>query len=76
MFGYSLEAPWQGASNEYPQHMFLWRTGENYPIIITKYSSLTIPLTLANDTIWLHLVYLKVISLIYSLSTWCSVLQI
>ena len=30
------------ASNEYQQHMFLWRTGENYPIIITKYSSLTI----------------------------------
>ena len=24
--------------------MFLWRTGENYPIIITKYSPLTIPL--------------------------------
>ena len=22
--GYSLEAPWQGASNEYPQHMFSW----------------------------------------------------
>ena len=36
--------PRWGASNEYPQHTFLWRTGENYPIIITKYSSLTIPL--------------------------------
>ena len=23
--------------NEYPQHMFLWRTGENYPSIIIKY---------------------------------------
>ena len=23
--GYSLEAPRQGASNEYPQHMFSWR---------------------------------------------------
>ena len=23
--GYSLQAPWQGASNEYPQHVFLWR---------------------------------------------------
>ena len=23
--GYSLEAPQRGASNEYPQHMFLWR---------------------------------------------------
>ena len=38
--GYLLEAPCQGASNEYPQHTFLWRTGENYPIIITKYSPL------------------------------------
>ena len=36
--------PHRGISNEYPQHMFLWRTGEKYPIIITKYSSLTIPL--------------------------------
>ena len=42
--GFSLEAPQRGASNEYPQHMVLWRTGENYPRIITKYSSLTIPL--------------------------------
>ena len=23
--GYSLEAPWHGASDEYPQHMFSWR---------------------------------------------------
>ena len=43
--GYWLEAPHRGTSNEYPQHMFLWRTGENYPIIITKYS-LTIPFVL------------------------------
>ena len=42
--GYSLEAPRRGASNEYPQHMVLWRIGENYPRIIIKYSSLTIPL--------------------------------
>ena len=41
---YSLEEPHWGTFNEYPQHMFLWRTVENYPIIITKYSSLTIPL--------------------------------
>ena len=41
--GYSLEAPRRGASNEYPQHMFSWRTREHYPIIITKYSSLMIP---------------------------------
>ena len=33
----------RGTSNEYPQHMFLQRTGGNYPIIITK-NSLTVPL--------------------------------
>ena len=27
--GYSLEAPRRGASNEYPQHMFLWRNTKN-----------------------------------------------
>ena len=27
----------RGDSNEYPQHMFLWRTDENYPSIIIKY---------------------------------------
>ena len=42
--GYSLEAPHRGASNEYPQHMFLWRNKKNDLIIITKYSSLTTPL--------------------------------
>ena len=41
--GYSLEAPHQGASNEYPQHMFLWGYKKNYPRIITKYATLTIP---------------------------------
>ena len=35
--GYSLESARQGDSKEYPQHMFLWTTGENYPLIITKY---------------------------------------
>ena len=29
--GKSLESPQQGDSNEYPQHMFLWRNNENYP---------------------------------------------
>ena len=28
---------WRGDSNEYPQHMFLWETTENYPLIIIKY---------------------------------------
>ena len=32
--GYSLESPRRGDSNEYPQHMFLWRTIENYPLMI------------------------------------------
>ena len=27
--GYSLEAPYWGASNEYQQHMFLWRNKKN-----------------------------------------------
>ena len=35
--GYSLELPRRGNSNEYPHHMFLWRTIENYPLIIIKY---------------------------------------
>ena len=29
----------RGDSNEYPQHMFLWRTDINYPLIIIKYPS-------------------------------------
>ena len=28
---------WQGDSNEYPQHMFLWRNKQNYHLVITKY---------------------------------------
>ena len=28
--GYSLEALHKGTSNEYPQHMFLWKNGENH----------------------------------------------
>ena len=34
---YSLEASLQGASNEYPHRIFLWRTGVNYPRIIIKF---------------------------------------
>ena len=30
--GYSLEAPHQGTSHEYPQHMFSWRNKNNYRI--------------------------------------------
>ena len=35
--GYSLELPRRSNSVEYSQHMFLWRTIENYLLIITKY---------------------------------------
>ena len=52
------ESPRWGTSNEYPQHMFLWRTGENYPIIITKYSSLTIPMSqilIRLEALWIQL---------------------
>ena len=36
-YGYSLESPRRGDSNEYPQHMFLWRNNDNYPLIILKF---------------------------------------
>ena len=44
--------PRQGASNEYPQHVSLLRTGENYPRIITKYSSLTSPMYIIGTRWW------------------------
>ena len=34
--GYSLEAPYQGAFNEYPQHMFLWGNKENINIFVHR----------------------------------------
>ena len=40
--GYSLEAPWRGASNEYPQHMFSSRNKKNImwiPPLICSYDS-------------------------------------
>ena len=30
-------SPRRDDSNEYPQHMFLWRTDKNYPSVIIKY---------------------------------------
>ena len=36
--GYSLASPQRGDSNEYSQHMFLWRNKQNYPSIITKHT--------------------------------------
>ena len=35
----SLEVPWQGASNEYPQPVFSWRNKQKYLLIIAKYQS-------------------------------------
>ena len=35
--GYSVESPCRGDSNEYLQHMLLWRTFNNYPLVIIKY---------------------------------------
>ena len=32
---YSLEAPQQGTSNEYPDHMFSWRSKKNIYLIPT-----------------------------------------
>ena len=34
--GYSLEVPHRGTSNEYPQHMFLWRNKKNISIFLLK----------------------------------------
>ena len=33
MLCFSLEAPWQDISNEYPQHMFSWRNKKNIFLI-------------------------------------------
>ena len=35
--GYSLEAPWQGASNEY--HMFLWKNNKTYQYFFAEKSA-------------------------------------
>ena len=37
--GYSLEAPQRGASNEYPQHMFLWRNKKDIHLILPVINS-------------------------------------
>ena len=42
--GFSIEEPQQGASEEDPQDMLLWRNKKNYPRIIAKYSSLRSPM--------------------------------
>ena len=44
----SLESLQGCDSNEYPQHIFLWRNKQNYPFIITKIPSFSDPLVWAN----------------------------
>ena len=39
MLWVSFELPWWGDSKEYPQHMFLWRAVQNYPLIIIKWAA-------------------------------------
>ena len=34
--GYPLEAPWRGTSNEYPQHIFSWRSKKDIGIFRMK----------------------------------------
>ena len=41
MLWYSLEAPWRGASNEYPQHMFSSRKKKNIGTFWWKKSALS-----------------------------------
>ena len=36
-YGYSLEVPHQGISNEYPQHMFFWRNKKKYYVDTPSY---------------------------------------
>ena len=45
MLGYSLEVPHQSTSNDYPQHIPLWRTWENNATLIIKYSWLLLSRT-------------------------------
>ena len=59
--GYSLEAPWRGASNEYPQHMFSWRNKKNImwiPPLICSYGSSCMYILLGLKTVS-HLVPCK-----------------
>ena len=56
---YSLEAPHQGISNEYPQHMFLWRNlGPVVQSVVSLTSSLrVISLTVLTDSIYNILIF-------------------
>ena len=56
--GYSLEVPWQGASNGYPQHMFSWEKNNTNTFLFKKS-------TLSGSTRrdWLFMKYLDIIML-------------
>ena len=41
--GYSLEAPWQGASNEHPQYMFSWRIRKIFKWILLLSVAMLLP---------------------------------
>ena len=41
---------WWGTSNEYPQHMLLWRHSEKYPRILAKHSSISAPVWTVEGT--------------------------
>ena len=53
--GYSLEASWRGASNEFHNITFSWRNKKKYPKIIAKFSSWTSPVACKKDIWNLHL---------------------
>ena len=55
MLWYSLEVPHQDTSNEYPQHMFLWRNKKNIfliPCFIQSYDKISAELFKGE---WIHL---------------------
>ena len=67
---YLLESPQQGDSNEYPQHMFLWRNKQIYPLTITKYPPyLSHCITLANN-LFPSLSRMAIAFTVYSEGSW------
>ena len=55
--GYSLEAPWKGASNEYPQCKFSWRNKKNINIMWMyplkwSYEWIQIHISLHSHAVW------------------------
>ena len=54
--GYSLEVPWQGTSNEYPQHMFLWRNKKNIRTFWQNYHQIFV-LNKSSEILLLYVVY-------------------